>query len=175
MTDQAMSPQLPPQPPVPPAKDRGGKGVRIALAVSVALNLAILGLVAGAALHGGGMGFGHGGVRELGFGPFSEALDHDQRAALRRAFFEKAPDFRATRQAMRADRDALLAALRAQPFDPATVDAVMAAQAKRMEGQLQLGQGLIRDLLVSMPEADRLAFADRLQDRLDHGPEDGGP
>jgi Spy/CpxP family protein refolding chaperone len=166
MSDQSSLPPLPPVPPVTAAPR--GKGLRIALAVSVALNLAVLGMVAGAALHGGGMMGWRDGVRELGFGPFTEALDRDQRDALRRAFFAKAPDFRNARQAMRVDTQALLTALRAEPFDPAALSAIMEAQRQRLIGQLDLGQGLMRDFLIAMAPEARHAFADRLEQRLQH-------
>ena len=155
-------------PPIPPVVEKPrGKGLRIALAVSVALNLAVLGMAAGAMLHGGGMG-GRDGVRELGFGPFTEALDREQRNDLRRAFFAAAPDFRNARKQMRADTQALLTALRADPFDPAALSAIMETQRQRVAAQLELGQGLMRDLLVAMTPEARLSFADRLEARLRH-------
>ena len=156
-----------------PAKRRG---LRIALAVSVALNLGVLGMAAGAMLHGGGMAGGRDGVRELGFGPFTEALDRDQRGQLRRAFLARAPEFREARRAVRADAEAVLAALRAEPFDPAQLTAVLAVQRQRLARQLDLGQDLLGELLLSMTPAARRAFADRLEARLHHdGPEAGKP
>ena len=44
------------------------------------------------------------GVRDLGFGPFTEALNREDRAALRQAFLAKAPDLRQARQRVRAQR-----------------------------------------------------------------------
>lgn len=145
-----------------------GKGLRIVLALSVALNLAVVGMIAGAALHGGGLMRGREGVRELGFGPYTEALSPDQRAALRKALFAKVPELRDARQQMRADMTAILAALRAQPFDAAALATLMQSQRQRMEGQLALGQGLMSDLLIALPEPERLSFADRLEDSLSH-------
>jgi hypothetical protein len=49
------------------------RGVKIALALSVALNLAVAGLAVGAWLSDDGPR--RGMPRDLGFGPFSEALD----------------------------------------------------------------------------------------------------
>jgi Spy/CpxP family protein refolding chaperone len=161
-----------PQPPV--VEKPRGKGLRIALAVSVALNLAVLGMATGAWLHGGPMG-GRDGVRELGFGPFTEALDRQQRATLRQAFFAKAPDFRNARKQMRLDTQALLTALRADPFDPGALSAILENQRQRVAAQLNLGQNLMRDLLVSMTPEARLAFADRLEARLSHGTKETQP
>ena len=80
-------PPVPPVPPVPPAAS--GKGLRIALGISVALNLLVVGLVAGALLRDGDPRARM--VRDLDFGPFTEALSPRDREALRRSFVERAP------------------------------------------------------------------------------------
>jgi uncharacterized membrane protein len=152
------------QPVVAPAKP--GKGLRIALAVSVAINLAVAGLVAGAAFKHGGDGGRMEAGRELGFGPFSEALNRDDRRALRDAFIAKAPELRDTKRQRRDDTQALLAALRAEPFAPDALAQIMERQHQRLAGQLQLGQDLLRDFLVAMTPEARAAFADRLEERL---------
>lgn len=146
-----------------------GKGLRIALAVSVALNLAVAGMAAGAFFHGGGPG-GHGGdVRELGFGPFTDALSRADRDSLRASFLAKMPDIRAARQAMRTDQQNLLAALRAEPFDQTQLESALAAQSARTAAQLAMGQGLMKDLLIGMTSAQRRDFAARLEERLSRG------
>lgn len=149
-----------------------GKGVRIALAVSVAVNLLIVGLVAGAVLRDGGprgrmMG-------ELDFGPFTEALSREDRDALRQSFLRQMPDMSDMRRQMRTDFAALLSALRAEPFDPAALREVMKSQSARMQERLQIGQGLMLDRLEAMSPEARAAFADRLEERLRHGPRGGG-
>ena len=146
-----------------------GKGLRIALALSVAVNLLIVGLVAGAVLREGGprgrmMG-------DLEFGPFTEALTREDRAALRQAFVQRMPDMRDMRRQMRADFAGLLAALRAEPFDAAALRAVMAGQSARMAERLAVGQDLLLERLEAMTPQARGAFADRLEERLRRGPE----
>lgn len=150
-----------------PSSSTNGRGLRLALAISVALNLAVAGLIAGAALQNGGMFGGRGdGARELGFGPFTEALSKDDRRDLREALFAKAPELRNARRQNREDTRNLLAALRAEPFDPAGLTAVMEAQKRRMTGQLELGQTLIRDFMIGLSPAARREFADRLDHRM---------
>lgn len=145
------------------------KGLRIALAISVALNLAVLGVVAGAALkHGGAFG-GYDGARDVGFGPFTEALGREDRKALRQAILSKAPELRSSRKEMQEDTQSLLAVLRADPFDPAGLAAVMEQQRARMVDRLGLGQAVMRDFLIAMTPDARKAFADRLEERLMHG------
>lgn len=152
------------QPPV--VAEKSNRVLRIALAVSVALNLAVAGVVAGTMLnHRGDNGRMEMG-RELGFGPFSEALGREDRRALRSAFIARMPEMRDTKRQRGQDIQALLAALRADPFVPDTLSALMQRQHHRMEIQLQLGQDLLRDLLIAMTPEARAAFADRLEQRL---------
>lgn len=141
---------------------KSGRGLRIALAVSVALNLAVLGVVAGAMLRDG-PGMRVAMVRDLGFGPYSEALAPEDRKALRRALFDRAPDLRDTRRLMREDTEALLALLRADAFDATAFETRMEAQHQRMESQLRLGQDLLQEFIAAMSPDARRAFADRLE------------
>lgn len=153
----------------PPLPSR--RGLKIALAVSLALNLAVVGVVTGAALRGGPMRDQM--VRDIGFGPFAEALTEGDRKALRRSFFDRSPGLRDLRATMQADMAGVLAALRAQPFDAAALRAALAAQAERLTGQMRLGQDLLAERIDAMTEAERLAFADRLEASMRRGPHDG--
>lgn len=161
----------------PMEKTRFGKGLRIALALSVALNLAVAGVVAGAFLRDGPP-MRAAMARDLGFGPYTEALRPEDRKALRQALLEKAPELREMRRQMREDTEALLLLLRSEPFDVKAFDARMAAQGARMETQLRLGQNLLKEFIAALPPAERRAFADRLERGLRHHrgamPKDGG-
>lgn len=155
-----------PQPPVPPAPTRGW--VKVLLAVSLALNLAIIGMAAGAFLRNGGPP-GRGDDRDFGLGPLADALSREDRRALRDAFLERHPDGMGGRAALRADFDALLAALRAEPFDPAALDAAFASIAARNADLLERGRSVVADYLKTMDAATRAAFADRLETALLRG------
>lgn len=154
---------------------KSGKGVRIALAVSVALNLLIVGLVAGAVLRDGGPRGRMLG--DLEFGPFTEALTPEDRAALRQEFVRQMPDMRDMRRQMRTDFAALLDALRAEPFDAAAVRGLIEAQSQRMTGRLAVGQDLLVARIGAMTPEARADFADRLESRLRRGrePDRGEP
>lgn len=154
-------------------KPKSGKGLRIALAISLALNLAVVGMVAGAMLRHG-PGFQAGGVRDLGFGPYTEALTQDDRSALRKALFDRAPEIRTTRRLMREDTQALLALLRADSFDAVAFRVRMEGQHARMERLLRLGQDVLQDFIAAMSPDDRRAFADRLEAGLRRGGKDRG-
>lgn len=154
MTDAA-----PPQPRLPAR-------IRWLLIGSLTLNLLIIGLVAGMALR-----FGAGppqmiAERSLGFGPWSGGLEREDYNALRKGFEAKGQDLRAAARADRAARAALVAALRAEPFDPAALDAIIAEMQQRTLERLELGQTLIRAHVLAMTPAARHAFADRLERSL---------
>ena len=178
---KSTAPSAPVAPPVSPPKS--GRRLRIALAISVALNLAIAGLGAGAFLRNHADGGRDDMVRELGFGPFTEALRPEDRRALRQAFLAKAPDVRNIKRQRRADAMAVLDALRAPVFAPETLTEVMAAQQQRMSQQLTLGQEVLRDFLIAMSPDQRAEFAGRLEERLhprghddgQHGKDDDAP
>lgn len=161
----------PVSPPVPPpsssAQPSGGRGVKIALAISVALNLAVGGVVVGALLKDGP---DRRMPRDLSFGPFSEAFSPEDRRALRRELTDRAPDFRANRTAARAEFSTLLASLRADPFDPAAMQSALVAIEVRNAGRLELGRTMIEARIAQMAESDRLAFADRLENGLRRRP-----
>lgn len=163
-------PPAAPVPPVPPPVQAPSRRLKIALAVSVALNLGVLGLALGNAVHD--MRHGPGDmVRAIGFGPFTDALRPEDRDALRAQFMARMPDFRAERKAMMADTQAVLTALRAEPFDPAALDAALTMMESNITQRMDLGRGMIADFIKSLSPEDRLAFAARLEESLRHGPD----
>jgi uncharacterized membrane protein len=139
----------------------GGRWLRVALAVSVAINLAVAGVVAGAWLRDGPPR--GGGVRDVGFGPYAAGLTDDDRAALRRALIARGPDLRAARAAMRDDMAAVVAALRAEPFDAEAMTAAMERGTARVAEFAGLGRLLLVDHAAAMTPEARAAFAERLE------------
>ena len=109
-------------------------------------------------------------ARDLGFGPFTEALSKADRAELRRAFLAKVPEMRDGRRARREDIGALLTKLRVTPFDVEGLRATFVRQKARNMERLELGQQLIFDLIVGMTDEGRKGFADRLEQSLIKGP-----
>lgn len=170
MADPMQDMSQPPVPPAPPQKSL--RGLRIALGISVALNLMVVGLVAGAILRDGGPR--ERMVRDLDLGPFTEALSPEDRDALRRDFVAQMPEMREMRRSMRAEFKTLLGLLRAEPFDPEAMRQALAGQRARMQERVDLGQELLLQRLAAMTPEARQAFADRLEERLRRGSRDGG-
>lgn len=161
MTEPVSTPSLAP-PPAPQPRTRGW--VKILLAVSLALNLAVAGMAIGAFVRNGGPPPGRD---DMGLGPLAEALAPADRRALRKAFVDHFPEFRKGREALRADFDALLLALRADPFDPAALDAALSVITTRNTERLSSGREIMADYLKTMPDTARAEFADRLEKALE--------
>lgn len=168
MTSSNSTGETDPAPNAPPGQTR--RWVRIALAISLAVNLGIAGIVVGALFRAGGPMHDGMMARDLGFGAFTEALSKEDRSALRKAFLAKVPDMRDDRRAMRMDFAALLERLRAVPFDPEGLRKAFERQNTRNYERLELGQKLIFELVVGMTDDARQAFAGRLEQSLAKGP-----
>lgn len=145
----------------PAPAPHAGRGVRLALILSLTLNLLVLGIVGGSILAHGWMDGAHR-VREVGFGPYTDALTPEDRKALRDAFVKAVPDFRQRREEARADVERLAETIRAEPFDRAAVAALMEAQGARIQERIQLGRNLLLDRLEVMGPEARSALADRI-------------
>ncbi len=147
--------------------------IKLLLGVSLALNLAIAGTVVGFAVRGGKDGsFGRPPVRELSFGPFSDALTRDQRRQLLRGFMEKGPRGHEIGDQIRQEYFGIVSALKQVPFDPAQLNEAVAAQSQKMTERLDLGRQALVDLISGMSPDERAAFIDRLEHALSRGKND---
>jgi len=149
--------------PYPAPKTR--RGFKIALALSLALNLCVAGLVAGAALRAhGDDGAARRGVRDVNFGPFTEALSREQRRALLGRLGDGGTGLREMRAQMRSDLEDVVTALRAAPFDPAAVEAAFERQGARLSMRADAGRKALVDLVLAMSDTDRAEFVRRLEE-----------
>lgn len=158
---------MPKDDPVTQAPAASPRWMRVLLVVSLALNLLIAGAVAGTVLRGGPSPVA---VRDVGIGPFAAALSPEDRATLRREFMARSMADGTTRRERREEMRTLLAALRADPFDPGALQASLSRLADRVAGRMDLGLTLIEERVIALSEADRLAFADRLEREMRRGP-----
>ncbi len=154
-------------------KSRGrGRGrsrlSRVTLIVSLALNLAVAGLVAGAALSGRW----DGGPRGFGFaiGPMAAALAPDDRTAIRERLRQQGGNHHPTADSERARMATVLEALRAEPYDPAILDEFFSNIRQRTTAQQQEAQDALVLQVHAMSAADREAFAMRLEEELSRMP-----
>lgn len=156
--------------PVETPKKKTGTGMRpwlkVVLFASLALNLAVAGLVIGAAVKYGPRD-GHRPPRvDMMMGPYTRALSHQERrdigARLRHEYKAERP----TRAQIRAQFDEVLVALRAQPFDAAAVEQLFKRQLEAGMERQALGQRLLLKHLTEMSDAERAEFATRLEEGL---------
>ena len=133
---------------------------RMAFFASLAVNLMFLGVVGGAILKGPPPRMSGG---DPGLGAYADALDDEDRKALRMAFRGSESSVREVRRAIAEQQAAVITALRAQPFQPEALDSALQRQHATIADQIALGQQILRDRLVAMTDDQRAAFADRLE------------
>lgn len=159
MTPPDSTPDTPLDPPAT------GRGLKLILALSLAVNLGIAGLATGAWLKDGGGGRGQG---LMGFAPFSEAMSREDRRALRHAMLPRTAELASAREAAKAEFESLVSALRDEAAGPAAIRAALTAIAAHNTARLDLAHELIEAHLLGMSASERNAFADRLEAALHH-------
>lgn len=153
-----------------PVKKTGGMRpwLKVVLFVSLAMNLAVAGVVVGAAVKYGPRE-GHRPPRlDRVVGPYTQALSRQDRRAISARMREEYSRNRPSRAEVRAEFVTVLLALRAQPYDPAQVEAILTRQLLAGSERQELGQRLLIERLATMSDRDRALFADRLEEGLEH-------
>ena len=149
--------------PQTPAASRTPVWVRVVLVLSLGLNLLVVGLVAGAVLIGGGP---REVAREAGVNPFIAALPSDQRRAVFGDIRREAGSGRRSHSELRSRFEALLTEIRAEEFDAAAVEALLEEQRSAGTARQEAGERLLIARLSQMTQAERVAYADRLEETL---------
>ncbi|QYX57921.1 periplasmic heavy metal sensor [Roseovarius sp. SCSIO 43702] len=134
----------------------------VLLTASLALNLAVAGAIGGALWMRGGAGGGHGGKAVAG-GPLTRALEPEDRREIARALRAERRAAGATRAARTESFDAVMAAVRQVPFDADALSRAMEAHRAFFERDLAVGQRLLIERLSQMSDAERAAFAERVE------------
>lgn len=158
-------------PDMSPAPAPTARWVKLALVASLGLNLLILGIVGGAWLSPDGPRgdrIDRAG-RDMGATPFIRALEPGDRRALFQAFRREEEPLRQNREELRLRFEALLAALRADPFDPWAVESLLQLQRSAATERQMIGERLLVEQLTTMTPEARDAFADRLEQSLRRG------
>ena len=148
---------------LPPAsQSTAPRWMRVLLVLSLALNLLVAGLVVGDAFVGGGPGRGPRPA-EMTLGPLARALDEDDRRAILRSL-RGHPDIEALGRDRRDQGiEDIVAAFRAEPFDPEQARAALSVQAEQVGRVQAAAQQALVDRLAAMETEARRAFADRLE------------
>jgi uncharacterized membrane protein len=148
---------------------------------SLALNLLVLGLAAGAAWH---VRFGQvaGGGNLLGnLVAYTQTLPDQRRRELARALpaslasiyareGQRLPEVRALRQQLQAARREMMRQFAADPFDMATFRAAEAAAAKAESRLRETADGLAAELAQQLTAAERAKFLKSREMRRGRGP-----
>ncbi|KNX42934.1 hypothetical protein ROTO_05810 [Roseovarius tolerans] len=144
-----------------------GRWMRVLLVVSLAVNLAVVGVVAGWALRHGGHHGHHPSRLDMAGGPLTRALSDEDRRAIGQRMREVWRERGGNRAGIRSSFDALVVDLRAVPFDPDRVAERMREQREGFAARFEMGQEVLIAHLAAMSDADRAAYADRLEARIE--------
>ncbi|MGK7652105.1 periplasmic heavy metal sensor [Roseovarius sp. B08] len=137
--------------------------MRWLLVASLALNLLVVGVVAGYAIKGGPDGRkGPPGS----MGAMHRALSDAERDDLKSRMIREFRDRKDERTAVRREMDALVVLLRAEPFDTAAATERMAQVRALFGGRVASAQDLLIAYWSEMSLEDRAAYADRLEQEL---------
>lgn len=141
------------------------------LAVSLALNLMVVGVVVGARFDGdqrkgppGRMPRDARAAFDPALGPFSRALPDPYRQRALDDLRAQAGDFRDNRAELAGQVTSMLDILKAEPFDPEALRSVMAAQTEVFERRGKIGRDVVLEQIGSMTPEERLQLADRMEE-----------
>ncbi|WP_456386875.1 periplasmic heavy metal sensor [Profundibacter sp.] len=137
------------------------RSLKILLAVSLGLNMLVIGAVGGMMYHGGPTG-GAIGARAASFGPFTRALSHQDRRQIGQAMRDELGGFRENLPKVRAGFTALKEALSADVYDSVLVHRLVKQQQAAGLKRYQVGQRLLLERLDEMSQKERQTFAERL-------------
>jgi len=144
--------------------------LKIALAVSVALNLFAIGAAAGGLIIGSRLSEERSPPRHAPFHQTLETLDPETRdrvhEAMRSVALSARPDFREARQARRE----AIALAREAAFDRARIDALLArSREAELRGRVRMETGTV-DILATLDAEDRASMASLLARHRRSGP-----
>lgn len=133
---------------------------KVLLAVSLGLNMLVIGAVGGMVFHDGP---DRGpGDKDAAFGPYTRALSHQDRKVIGKALRNEIGSFRQNLPKIRAGFAALKEALSADVYDRDLVHQLVKEQEALGLRRHQVGQRLLLERLDAMSQQDRRKFAERL-------------
>ncbi|MCG7494294.1 periplasmic heavy metal sensor [Thalassobius sp. Cn5-15] len=140
--------------------------LRVLLFASLALNLAVLGIVAGAFLRFGGPDSDKRPVQASQIaGAYTHALTPADRRAIWHDMRRQSADL-PSRTSIRQSHNQVLQLLRRDPLDRDALAQVLRQQIAFGHARAEMGQALLIEHLSDMDAAERAAYADRLEEAL---------
>ena len=141
-----------------------GRRLKLLLGLSVALNLAFVGLLAGAFLRHDPMA-GRGGPQAYAW-PYMAALEREDRRAMFRALRDERKATFPERGSRRAMYDDVVQAMRADPFDAQALQAAVDRQAGIGVAFQQSARAAWLELVAGMSDAERAEYARGVEEAL---------
>lgn len=143
-----------------------GRWVKVLLAVSLGLNMLVLGAIGARLYTHRGDALQPHNMREASYGPYSRALSPQDRKIIGEALRREVGSLRENLPQIRETFQALILALQAEDYDRDAVHGLIAEQQAMGLKRQQVGQRLLLERLDSMTVEERRAFAKRLQRTL---------
>jgi len=138
--------------------------VKIALALSLAANLLVVGLGIGMATHFKAFG-GPPRASDAG-GAYTTALSPKDRREIGRDLTAQFRDTRQSRTEVLGEYRAMLQILKTEPFDRAAAESILQRQSDIADQRRKAGERALLNRLEAMTPAERAAFVERLENGL---------
>ncbi|WP_162792050.1 periplasmic heavy metal sensor [Pseudosulfitobacter sp. DSM 107133] len=152
----------------PLPRPRAPRWMRIAFGVSLALNLAVVGLLAGTFARFGGPP-SHGPSIVNYAMPYVRALPREAQREIFRAVRDQLPRDGHSRQSRRALYAEMIEALRADPFDPIRVQEILARQNAAAVLVQDAAHAAWLAHITNMTPESRAAYAEAVSEAMRHG------
>ena len=151
------------------AKPKDSRNIwKIIFAISLALNIAVLGALGGIALRFSKSPLaGEGHLKERRTGSiYIRALSRDQRRELGRRLRDQEEGSKDSRTNIEAGFKEVIRILRSEDFDKEAFEAVAKDHSNKSHHRLENAQGLLLSYIISMSFEQRSAYADRIEKAL---------
>lgn len=142
---------------------RAPRWMKVLLALSLALNLLIIGVIAGAVSRGGSKETARL-MRDVSFGPYTMALTREDRREMRRAI--RSQDKAFDRAGARENFRNFLVVLQAEELDLDQLERVFDTQIALAQTRQGIGKTVLLNQIAGMSVEERRVFAERLQEEI---------
>ena len=153
------------QPPAGDAPRKPRRRFRILLGLSLAFNLLVVGAIVGVVSHGPQGRFEPPNLRRVA-APYVGAFDRETKRAMRDDMRARLPDPKKANRANTADYASFLVIVRSETFDAVRATKIMEAQHARVGNVQMVGRKLAIERISAMSRKDRIAYANRFEERL---------